>query len=62
VAQALVLLDWAGELTGWKDLFMFFGLVHENDVILVLGLSICICAVELRMYVSVMWRLEYFII
>jgi len=40
----------------------FFGLVHGNDVILVLGLSICICAVELRMYVSVMWRLEYFII
>jgi hypothetical protein len=26
VAQALVLLDWAGELTGWKDLFMFFRL------------------------------------
>ena len=23
-AQASVLLDWAGELTGWKDLFMFF--------------------------------------
>jgi len=24
VAQALVLLDWTGELTGWKDMFMFF--------------------------------------
>jgi len=24
VAQPLVLLDWARELTGWKDMFMFF--------------------------------------
>ena len=62
MAQPLVLLDWAGSLRDGRICSCFFGLVHGNDVILVLGLSICICAVELQMYVSVMWRLEYFII